>query len=44
MKKTVFAALAALGVMLGSVGFATQANAAFVPNGHGYTWQDNANG
>jgi len=44
MKKTIFAALTALTVLVGGFSFATQAQAAFVPNGHGYTWQDNANG
>lgn len=45
MKKTAFAALAVLGLVLGTLTFApTEANAAFVPNGHGTTWQDSANG
>ena len=44
MKNVFFAALAALGVVLGAASLTTEANAAWVPNGHGYSFQEQTNG
>jgi len=44
MTKGLFAVLAALGVVLGSLSFASPAHAVYVPSGHGYMWVDEPNG
>lgn len=40
MTKKLFAALAILGVVIGSLALAPAANAVYVPYGHGNAWHD----
>lgn len=44
MKKAFFAALAILGVVIGSLTMVPAAHAVYAPNGHSNTWQDEPNG